>query len=230
VAAFPLLLCGLTATDETRRYRYLTATGVTQGVHAALYGFGLVGLGGSLLAALASKGTLRSRVGSASTLFAWGFSSCLIWLLFYILVLGRSVAPGHAAGIPFRLLEPYVAESRIVSPILSMRGLRDMGFESLYVGLPLLLLGFLVTRESNERRIAAAFSAVSIALVVLFWPAHGIGMDTDAVFSVFPAIFAGAWMCSRSPAASGIAIAFLAVAHLAYWYVVQNAEFLNRIV
>ena len=228
VAAFPLLLRGLTTTDDTRRYGYLSATGVTQGLHAALYGFGLVGLGGSLLAALGSKGTFRARLSSASTLFAWGFSSCLIWLLFYILVLGRSVNPGHAAGIPFRLLEPYVAESRIVSPVLSTTGLRDIGFESVIVGLPLLALGLFVPRDAGERRIAAAFSTVSVALLILFWPAHGIGMDTDAVFSVFPAVFAGAWLCSRSPRASGIGLCLWGIGHVAYWYVVQNAEFLNR--
>ena len=228
IAAFPLLVHGLTATEETSRTGYLAVTGTLQGVRRALHGFGLVGLGGSLAAALFSRGALRPRLARVSTVFVWGFTAYLIWLVGYLIVLGLSVVPGHATGIPFRhLLDGYVAENRVVAPILSITGLRDIGLESIIVGVPVLAVGFLVCRGSEERQVAAAFSAVSIVFLLLFWPAQGIGVDADSVFAAFPAFFAGAWLCARSPRATGLSFALLAGAHAVFWFVVRNSEFLN---
>ncbi|MSO83570.1 MAG: hypothetical protein EXQ53_09795 [Acidobacteria bacterium] len=228
IAAFPLLRRGLTATEDASRTGYLAVTGLLQGVRSALHGFGLVGLGGSLAAVLVSRGAFRSRLQEASTVFVWGFTAYLIWLLGYLIVLGLSIVPGHATGTPFRhLFDAYVAENRVVAPIVSARGLRDIGLESPMVGASVLALGFLVGRGSEERRIAAGFSAVSIAFLVLFWPAQGIGVDADAVFAAFPAFFAGAWMCARSPGATGLSFALLALAHGVFWFLVRDSEFLN---
>ena len=94
----------------------------------------------------------------------------------------------------------------------------------------MLALGFLVGRGSGERRIAAGYSAVSIVFLLFFWPAQGIGPDADSVFAAFPAFFAGAWMCARSPGATGVGFALLTLAHAVFWFLVRNDEFLNRIV
>lgn len=229
IAAFPLLLRGLTAKEDTGRTRYLASAGALHGVRAALHGFGLVSLGASLAATVLSKTSLRSRVENASTVFLWGFTAYLIWLLVYFLVLGLSVSPGHAAGIPFRhLLDGYVAEYRMVAPIVSARGLRDLGLESVMVGVPILALGFLVARGSGERHIAAGYAAVSVAFLLLFWPAQGIGVDVDSVFAAFSAFFPGAWMCAQSTKATGLGFALLALAHAVFWFLVRNAEFVNQ--
>ena len=83
IAAFPLLLHGLTVKEEASRTKYLAFAGALHGVRAALHGFGLIGLGSSLAATLISKGSLRSRLEGASTVFVWGFTAYLIWLLGY---------------------------------------------------------------------------------------------------------------------------------------------------
>jgi hypothetical protein len=228
VAAFPLLLRGLTIGDERRRTGYLSCAAVIQGLRAALHGFGLVGLGGSMVAAGASMGALRFRLHRVATVLVWGFAAYLIWLAGYLIVLGQEIVPGHAAGIPFRpLIESFIAEHREVSPILSVRGLRDIGLESLMVGVPVLLLGLSVNHDSAVRRIAWAFSIPSLLFLVLFWPAQGIGVDADAVFAAFPAYFAGAWMCARRRGTTAAAFAMLAVAHGVFWFLIRNNEFLN---
>ena len=229
IAAFPLLLRGLMSDGETSRITYLAGTGALHGVRAALHGFGLVSLGAALVATVFSKASLRSRLENASTVFLWGFTAYLIWLVGYFLVLGVSVAPGHATGIPFRhLLDEYVAASRMVAPIVSARGFRELGLESIMVGVPILALGFLVGRGSGERRIAAGYAAVSVAFLLLFWPAQGPAADADLVVAAFSAFFPGAWLCARSTKATALGFAFLALAHAAFWFVVRHAEFVNQ--
>ncbi len=229
IAAFPLLLRGLMSEEETSRVKYLGGAGALHGVRAALHGFGLVSLGASLVATVFSKASFRSRLANATTVGLWGFTAYLIWLVGYFLVLGVSVEPGHATGIPFRrLVEGYVAEYRMVAPIVSARGLRELGLESIMVGVPILALGFLVGRGSRERRIAAGYAVVSVAFLLLFWPAQGPAADADSVFAAFSAFFAGAWLCARSPTATALGFAFLALAHAVFWFVVRHAEFLNQ--
>lgn len=98
----------------------------------------------------------------------------------YFLVLGVSVEPEHATGIPIRgLVEGYVAEYRMVAPIVSARGLRELGLASIMVGVPILALGFLVGRGPGERRIAAGYAVVSVAFLLLFWPAQGPAADAQ---------------------------------------------------
>jgi hypothetical protein len=227
-AAFPLLVRGFTAPGIPRRMTCLASAAVVQGLRAALYGFGLVSLGGSLLTTLAAQGPLRLRLQRFSTVFVWGFSAYLIWLLVYLLILGLEIVPGHASGIPFRsLLEPYVAENRHVAPILSARGLRDVGLESLVVGVPMLVLGLAVTRDAALRRIAGVFAVSSVIVLLLFWPAQGIGVDVDAVFAVFPAFFAGAWLCARNVKIASVALGTLAIAHGVFWMLVRYERFLS---
>lgn len=228
LVAFPLLLKGITHADARASHKYLATTAMLQGLRSALHGFGLFSLAGSLLAVVAVRGALWSRAAKVATIFVWGFSAYLIWLLLYLTVLALPIVPGHAAGVAFRrLLEPYAAERRIVAPIVSVDALRDIGLEALIVGVPILVVGLLIARRSEDWRVAAAFAVPSVACWLLFWPVQGIGVDMDLVFAGFPAFFAGAWLCARHPAAAGMGLALLALGHAIFWLVVRHPAFTN---
>jgi hypothetical protein len=228
VLAFPLLLRGLVTNDRVKSSSLVGIAGAIQGLRSALHGFGLVGLSGSIAAALASRGSLRTRWTRLSTVVVWGVAAYLIWIPVYVIVLGLDVVPGHAGGIAFRsLTEPYAAEGRVVAPVLSLRGIRDIGLESIVAGVPLLLLGCLIRTPAEHRRIALAFSAVSVAFLIVFWPVQGIGIDADLVFAAFPAIFAGAWLCAHSARATAIGLMLLAAGHGVFWFVIRHFEFVN---
>ena len=228
VLAFPLLLRGLVTNDDGKSSAMLGITGAVQGLRSALHGFGLVALAGSVVAALASRGSFRTRLTRASAVGVWGISAYLVWIPIYVIVLGLDVVPGHAGGIAFRsLTEPYAAEGRVVAPMLSLRGLHDIGLESLLAGVPLLVLGGVIRTPAEHRRIALAFSAVSVAFLLVFWPVQGIGMDADLVFAAFPAIFAGAWLCAHNTRATAIGLMLLAGAHGVFWFVIRHFAFVN---
>ena len=227
VSVFPLLAGALATRDGAAITNRLRGVGVVQGLRSALHGFGLVGLGGALLAAAVPRGTFGSRFDRVAAVATWGLTAYLGWVLIYVIVLGLDVIPGHAAGITLRpLVTPYVSQDGAVTPMLSAVGIRDMAFECVMVGLPVLALGLIVGRKSDESRIAAAFSCVSVLFLLLFWPAQGIGMDADSVFAIFPAFFAGAWLCASSVRATFAALGLLAAAHAVFWYVIRNSEFL----
>ena len=227
VTAFPLLVRGLTGTPG-RRLAMLTASGAIHGLRSALHGFGLVALAGSIVAAMTQPAPLRGRLADAWTLLTSGATAYLIWLPWYLIVLGRDIVPGHAAGIPLRgLLQQYAAEGRTVMPLLSPRGFSDVWHESLAVGVLLLMIGLVAGAPSAERRIAAGYSLISVAALMLIWPAQGIGLDIDTVFAIFPAVYAGAWLCAHSRRATGLGFVVAAVAHGVFWALVRHNEFVN---
>ena len=227
VSVFPMLAGALAAPDGAAVINRLHAVGVVQGLRSALHGFGLVGLGGAMVAGAIPRGPLGWRAERMMAIATWGLAAYLGWVLIYVIVLGLDVIPGHATGITLRpLVTPYVSQDGVVTPFLSAAGIRDIAFESVMVGLPVLALGLLVGGKSEERLIAAGFSCLSLLFLLFFWPAQGIGMDADSVFAIFPAFFAGAWLCASSVRATVAGVGLLAAAHAVFWYVIRNSEFL----
>ena len=177
--------------------------------------------------ALASARGVRTAFSKAGTVFAWAFIAYAIWLPIYLILLGLPIVPGHASGIPFRgIVQPYVAEHRLVEPLLSLKGLRDIGAEALVVGVPVVLIGLVVARRESRRAVLAA-AIVSLAALFLIWPAQGIGQDIDTVLAIFPAFFAGAWLAAARPWAAASGLCTLAIGHAVFWLVVRSEAFTN---
>lgn len=227
VAAFPLFLMTLERPDDARKLGLIRGAATLQGLHAALHGFGLAAVATLMAMALASANGIRAAVSSAWTVFAWAFIAYAIWLPIYLIVLGLPIVPGHATGIPVRhLLESYVAENRLVEPLFSLKGVRDIGAEALVVGLPVVLIG-LAAADRESRRAVLAGALVSVGVMLLIWPAQGIGQDIDSVLAVFPAFFAGAWLCAARPWAAVSALCTLGIGHAVFWLVVRSEAFTN---
>ena len=99
-------------------------------------------------ARVASVGTLRDRLTQAVVFGVWATAAWLGWLGWYLVGLKLPVEPGTATQIILRDLDtPYVVGnqvgSKIVQPILSGSGIRDMVATAVVVGVPMLLLGLL---------------------------------------------------------------------------------------
>ena len=226
-AGIPLLLRGFSVMG---RRTSVIAAAVVMGLRSALHGFGLLSLAGGALSALVSVGTLRSRVKRAVVFGAWATAAWLGWLAWYLVGLKLPVEPGHAANIALRpLATPYVAEGRLVEPILSGNGIRDIVVTAVVVGVPVLLLGLLSRRGApGERRLTLLFGLPSLAFLVAWWPVQGVGMEMDLIVATFPAFFAGAWLCARTRGATVAALALAALAHASFWVVVRSDDFSTR--
>jgi len=120
-------------------------------------------------------------------------------------------------------------ETRILYPLLSVVTARDLLFSGLIAGLPLLIVTLLIRRESpREARLALAFAAPCAIAFVLFWPVQGIAIEMDMIVALFPAVFALLWVCSTSVRASVASAALLVLGHAAFWWVVLDDRFVNR--
>ena len=223
-AGIPLLLRGFSVMG---RRSSVIAAALLMGLRSAFHGFGLLSLAGGALSALASVGTLRDRLARATVFGVWATAAWLGWLGWYLVGLKLPVEPGHADNIDLRSLDtPYVLGHRIVEPILSGSGLRDIVASAVVVGVPVLLLG-LLSRSGvpRERRLALVFALPSLAFLVAWWPGQGVDTEMDLIFATFPAFFAGAWLCARTRAATVAGLALAALAHAGFWFVVQSGDF-----
>ena len=226
-AGIPLLLRGFSVMG---RRTSVIAAAVVMGLRSALHGFGLLSLAGGALSALVSVGTLRNRLKRAVVFGAWATAAWLGWLAWYLVGLKLPVEPGHAANIALRpLATPYVAEGRLVEPILSGNGIRDIVVTAVVVGVPVLLLGLMSRGGApGERRLTLLFGLPSLAFLVAWWPVQGVGMEMDLIVATFPAFFAGAWLCARTRGATVAALALAALAHASFWVVVRSDDFSTR--
>jgi hypothetical protein len=201
--AFPLLMKG---------GRWVGAGAVVLGVHAALHGFGVIGLAGAALMGLAG--------GYLATVAAFGTAAYLGWIFLYVVGINAGITTGHAEGIIFRpLFAARIAERRELVPILSAQGIRDVVTGLVMAGAPLV---FFV-----RSRPALLFAIPSVIFSILWWPIQGLAVDSDLVLAAFPAVFALLWMCAQSLRGTLIAFGFLLLAHLTFWWVVQNESFVN---
>jgi hypothetical protein len=200
------------------------------GLGAAMHGIGYLGIAALFIAVLADDIPIRRRAALAIALSGIAIAAALIWVWYYLAVLGLDVIPGHAAGgfILRPLWQAREAESRILYPLFSITTARDVFFSGLIAGLPLALVTLMVRRQSTrETRLALAFSIPCVIAFLLFWPPQGIAIEMDMIVAVFPAVFALLWVLSTSVSASIASAALLVLGHAAFWWVVRHDQFIN---
>ena len=170
---------------------------------------------------------MRERLTRAFVFGICATAAWLGWLAWYLVGLKLPVVPGHAANIDLRsLATPYVMDFRIVDPIFSGSGIRDIVATAIVVGVPVLLLGLWWRGgATRERRLALVFALPSLAFLVAWWPVQGVDMEMDLIFATFPAFFAGAWLCARTQGATVAALVLAALAHTGFWFVVRSGDF-----
>ena len=223
-AGIPLLLRGFSVIG---RQSTVIAAACVMGLRSTFHGFGLLSLAGGALSALVSAGNVRDRLTRAVVFGVWATVAWLGWLGWYLVGLKLPVEPGTAGAIALRpLTTPYVADHRLVEPILSGSGIGDIVATAVVVGVPVLLLGLMSRGAApRERRLALVFALPSLAFLVAWWPVQGVDNEMDLIFATFPAFFAGAWLCARTRGATVAALALASLAHAALWIVVRSDDF-----
>lgn len=223
VAAFPLIVRGLRTGS-----RHLEAGSVLGGLGAALHGFGLLSLAGAGLAACAAGARVTDRVRLVARLTAWGLAAYLVWIVVYLIVLRLPIVAGHAEFIPLRPWFVDDVSDRVNAAIFTATGGRDVFFSAWAVGAPLLVVAASLWRQRREDvRAALLYSVPSAAFLVLFWPIQGLGVEMDLVCAAFPAVYALAWVCAHDTRRTTIAAILLMSAHVAFWRIVLDGEFVN---
>ena len=201
------------------------------GLGAAMHGIGYLSIAALFVALVADDIPIRRRIVLAIALSGIAVAASLIWVWYYLAVLGFDVIPGHAAGgfISRPLFQAREAESRILYPLFSIITARDLFFSGLVAGLPLLVVAMMLRRQSpREARLALAFSLPCAIAFLLFWPPQGIAIEMDMIVALFPAVFALLWVSSTSVGASIASAALLALGHAAFWWVVLHDQFVNH--
>ena len=231
-AAFPFIARDLVTRGDVGAG--LLVGGILFGIGAAMHGVGYLSIAALFVAIMAFDIPIHRRIVLAMTASGIAMAAALIWLWYYLSVLGLDVIPGHAslgtAGFIMRpLWRAREVETRILYPLLSVVTARDLLFSGLIAGLPLLIVTLLIRRESpREARLALAFAAPCAIAFVLFWPVQGIAIEMDMIVALFPAVFALLWVCSTSVRASVASAALLVLGHAAFWWVVLDDRFVNR--
>ena len=225
LAAFPLLARGLR--DGGNR---LEGGSLLVGLGAAFHGWGLVSLAGAWMAALVAPGGLPHRVGRILRITAWATAAYTAWIAVYIIILKLPVTVGHVEAVPWRpWFVAKVFDDRVVAPIFSAIGGRDLLMTAWVVGAPLLVVGAtLWRRHADEVRTAMGYALPSVMMSIFVWHSQGLNEDMDVVFAVFPALYASAWLCAHDPKRTRVAAAMLIFAHLAFWRIVLDSRFVNQ--
>ena len=223
LAIFPLIARGLQAGG-----RRLEVGSVLSGLGAALHGFGLLSLAGAGLAACAVPAQAVDRLRLVLRVTVWGTAAYLGWVAIYLIVLNLPLVPGHAESIPLRPWLIDEVSDRVNVAILTITGARDIFFSAWAVGVPLVAVTATMWQERREETRAALLYAVpSVSFLLLFWPIQGLGAEMDLVFAAFPAVYALAWVCAHDAKRSTVAAFLLISAHLAFWRIVLDTDFLN---
>ena len=201
------------------------------GLGAAMHGVGYLGIAALFVAVIAADIPLPRRIVLATALSGVAIAAALIWVWYYLAVLGLDVIPGHAAGgfILRPMWQTREAETRILYPLFSVVTARDVFFSGVIAGLPLIFATLMVRRQSaREARLALAFSIPCAIAFLLFWPPQGIAIEMDMIVALFPAVFALLWVLSASVRASVASAALLVLGHAAFWWVVLHDQFVNH--
>jgi hypothetical protein len=227
-AAFPFIARDLVKGDELTLGMLFGA--ILYGLGAAMHGVGYLSIAALFFAVMATGRPHPRRVVLAVALSGVAIAAALIWVWYYLAVLGFDVIPSHAAGgfIMRTLWRPREAEGRILYPLFSIITARDVFFSGLIAGLPLVLVTLWRRKQSpREARLALAFSIPCAIAFLLFWPPQGIAIEMDMIVALFPAVFALLWVSSTSIRASLASAALLVLGHTVFWWVVQNDRFIN---
>ncbi|MEQ1757512.1 MAG: hypothetical protein ABL986_04285 [Vicinamibacterales bacterium] len=230
-AAFPFVARDLVKGSELTIGLLVGA--ILFGIGAALHGVGYLAILALFLAVLASDLPVGRRVVLATALSAIAIGAALIWLWYYLVVLGYDVVPGHANGgfMSRPLWTTAELDSRILYPMFSLVGIRDIVLSGLVAGLPLTLVALGAGRQwPRELKMALAFTAPCLVVFVLFWPVQGIAIEMDMIVAAFPAVFALLWVCSQSVRASVVSAVLLAAGHATFWWVVFDDRFVNGMI
>jgi len=227
-AAFPFIARDVLKRDDLTGGMLVGA--LLFGLGAALHGVGYLSIAAIAFAILLFDFPIARRIVLATTLGAAATGAALIWLWYYLAVMGYDVTPGHASnGFMIRpLLQQRIAETRIVYPLLSGVGARDIFFSGLVAGLPIVLVVLWNWKHwRREARLALAFAVPCLLAFALFWPPQGIAIEMDMIVALFPAVYALLWVCSQSLRASIVSAVLLAAGQAAFWYVVYGDQFIN---
>jgi hypothetical protein len=224
IAMFPLLVRGL----RTGGWQ-LDAAACLAGLGAALHGWGLVSLGGALIAALAAPAPLTSRVNRLFRIAAAGTAAYTGWIAIDVILLKLPISIGHAVSIPWRpWLTDGVFEGRLNAAVFSARGARDIAMTEWIVGAPLLIVAAGMWRRwSEDVRTAFSYAIPSVLVATFMLHSQGLAEDMDVVVAVFPALYAMAWVCANEERRTSIAAALLVSAHLGFWRVLLDENFRN---
>jgi len=228
-AAFPFISRDLLKGGELTAGMLVGA--ILYGLGAAMHGIGYLSVAALFIAVIASDIPIRRRLVAATALSGIAIAAALIWVWYYLAVLGLDVIPGHAAGgfILRPVWQVREAESRILYPLFSIVTARDLFFSGVIAGLPLVLATLIVRSQSpREARLALAFSVPCVIAFLLFWPPQGIAIEMDMIVALFPAVFALLWVSSASLRASIASAALLVLGHAAFWWVVLHDQFVNH--
>ena len=208
----------------------LVAGAIMFGLGAAMHGVGYLGIAGLCAAVLAADIPTRRRLLLATALSAIAVGAAMIWVWYYIAVLGLSVIPHHAInGAIWRpIWEAREAESRMIQPLMSALAARDLLLSGLVAGVSLLPLVLRISRSwPRESKMALAFSVPSVLFFVFFWPVQGIAIEMDMIVAAFPAVYALLWVSSQSVRVSLASAGLLALGHWTFWRVVADERFIN---
>jgi hypothetical protein len=228
-AAFPFISRDLMKTGDLTAGLLVGA--ILFGLGAAMHGIGYLSIAALFIAVVADDIPIRGRVVLATALSGIAIAAALIWVWYYLAVLGLDVIPGHSAGgfILRPLWQAREAETRIVYPLFSIITARDVSFSGVIAGLPLVLVTLIVRKQSaREARLALVFSIPCAIAFLLFWPPQGIAIEMDMIVALFPAVFALLWVLSASVRASIASAALLVLGHVAFWWVVLHDQFVNH--
>jgi hypothetical protein len=200
------------------------------GLGAAMHGVGYLAIAALCVAVLAADLPIVRRLVMATALGAIAVGASLIWVWYYLAVLGEEVVPHHAAnGAIWRSIwEARVAETRIVAPLFSLITGRDLLMESLVAGVFVVLVVLGIRKTwTPEARPALAFTVPCVIFFVFLWPVQGIAVEMDMIVAAFPAIYPLLWICSRSALATFVSAGLLAAGHWTFWQVVYDERFVN---
>jgi hypothetical protein len=221
VGVFPLLALA----GSRMRVRSDVATlvaGFLQGLHTALHGFGLLGMAGGALAALAWRGDPVGRVVRAVTFTAAAVSFYLGWIFFYV-TFGR-LSLIYERQIGYRpLVESMVFDHRLAHPLFSQFGLGEFGLFGALAGVPLLALAML---SSRRKALAPAilFALPGLVFLVRWWPISA-PFNLDLLLSVFPGVFAAIWMLASTRRKAVLGLLVIILLHVLVWTTVGNGVF-----
>jgi hypothetical protein len=227
VGAFPLLVLSM-----SRRSRpLLQGSAGLQGLHAALHGFGLVGIAGGALASLTASRFHRVRWTSLLEYGTFAVAMYLGWVALYTIVFKLSVLvdPAVSAIAVRGWNDAYYFDRRLVHPLSSLRGIAEVGASSLAVGVPVLLLGAVTSpSRMSITRTALAYAIPALVFLVLWWPSLGVNRDLDLLLGACGAGVAGAWLASRRMRSTVIAVGLLALVHVYFWTLIGDRS-LDRV-
>ena len=222
-AVFPLLITGLRAGSAR-----FGAGAALAGIGAALHGFGLLALAGAAALAVSARLSPGDRLARLVQAFAFGTSAYLIWVFVYIVGFSFDVEPGHTENPPFRpLFGNVLSEGRVNTALASLASMREIAVSGMIAGVPLAVAGAALRRQGEDLRAVAAYCVPSVIFWIAFWPVQGLALEADLIVATFPAVYALAWLASRSAAVSWSTVMLLAAGHAVLWRVVLGTFFRN---